>query len=56
MTDNQNNEAKNDRSDGRNRQSYDNTSWTPQYPFIIIERVNRQKTSNEREDLKNPID
>ena len=56
MTDHQNNEIKNDRSDGRNRQFYNNTSWTLQYPFIVIERRTRQKTSNETEDLNNPID
>lgn len=47
MTDHQNNEIKNDRSDRRNRYFYNNTSWTLQYPFILIERRTRQKTSNE---------
>lgn len=56
MTDHQNNEAENDRSDGRNRQFYDNTSWTLLYPFIVIERRTRQKTSNETEDSNSPID
>lgn len=50
MADHQNNQAKTDRFQGRNRQFYNNT-WRFQYPFTVTDITTRQKVSEETEDL-----